>query len=141
MSESNVKLIQDMYTAFSRGDGPAVLSAMDPTIVWNEAEGFPYADLNPYSGPAAVAEGVFFRLATEWDNFQASPAQFLDAGDTIIVTGRYTATYKASKKPLDAQFAHFWQIKDGKAVGFQQYTDTAQAQRVMNTHIGPAVCN
>jgi ketosteroid isomerase-like protein len=141
MSQANVKLIQDMYAAFARGDGPAVLGAMDPTIVWNEAENFPYADRNPYSGPAAVAEGIFSRLATEWDNFQANPAEFLDAGDTVVVTGRYTATYKASNKPFDAQFAHFWRVNNDKVVEFHQYTDTAQAQRVMNTHVGPAVCN
>lgn len=137
MSQENVKLIQDAYAAFARGDGPSVLGAMDPTIVWNEAENFPYADRNPYSGPAAVAEGIFFRYANDWENFHVSPAQFFDAGDTVIVTGRYTGTYKASKKSLDAQFAHVWHITNGKVSTFQQYTDTAQAQRVVNTHIEP----
>src|SRR5450631_1343821 len=114
MAQTNVEFIQSLYAAFARGDGPAVLSAMDSEIVWNEAENFPYADRNPYVGPAAVAEGVFFRLATEWDNFQVAPAQFLDAGNTIIVTGRYRATYKANRAPLNAQFAHFWCLRNGK---------------------------
>lgn len=127
MAQTNVEFVQSLYAAFARGDGPAVLSAMDSEIVWNEAENFPYADRNPYVGPAAVAEGIFFRLATEWDNFQVAPAQFLDAGNTIIVTGRYRATYKASRAPLDAQFAHFWCLRNGKVTSFQQYTDTAQA--------------
>ena len=131
MSESNLELIRNLYAAFARGDGPAALSAMDPAIVWYEAENFPYADRNPYIGPAAVGEGVFFRLATEWDNFQAVPAEFLDAGDTIIATGRYTGTYKATGIALDAQFAHHWKLRDGKVTSFQQYTDTAQAARVV----------
>ncbi|HXR40573.1 MAG TPA: nuclear transport factor 2 family protein [Terracidiphilus sp.] len=131
MSQSNLGCIQSLYAAFARGDGPAVLAGMDPAIVWNEAEGFPYADRNPYIGPAAVAEGVFFRIATEWDNFQAVPVEFLDAGDTIIATGRYRATNKATHIPLDAQFAHFWRLRDGKVIAFQQYTDTAQAARAV----------
>ena len=127
MSQANVDLIQSLYAAFARGDGPAVLAGMDPAIVWNEAENFPYADRNPYVGHAAVAEGVFFRLATEWDGFQAIPAEFLDAGDTVVVLGRYRATYKATGAALNAQFAHIWRVRDAKVTAFQQYTDTAQA--------------
>ncbi len=127
MSQSNIDLIQNLYAAFARGDGAAVLAAMDAGIVWNEAENFPYADRNPYIGHAAVAEGIFFRLATEWDRFQALPSEFLDAGDTVVALGRYQATYKATGAPLDAQFAHIWRLRDRKITAFQQYTDTAQA--------------
>jgi ketosteroid isomerase-like protein len=87
MSQANIDFIQNLYAAFARGDGAAVLASMDPAIVWNEAENFPYADRNPYVGHAAVAEGIFFRLATEWDRFQALPSEFLDAGDTVVVLG------------------------------------------------------
>ncbi|MGB7546659.1 MAG: nuclear transport factor 2 family protein [Terracidiphilus sp.] len=131
MSQINREFIESLYAAFARGDGPTVLAAMDPAIVWNEAENFPYADRNPYIGPTAVAEGVFFRLATEWDDFQAVPAEFLDAGDTVVVTGRYRGIFKATRAALDAQFAHVWRLRDGKVTAFQQYTDTAQAVRVM----------
>jgi ketosteroid isomerase-like protein len=133
MPNANLELIRNLYAASARGDGPAVLSAMDPAIVWNEAENFPYADRNPYVGPAAVAEGIFFRLATEWDDFQAVPAEFFDAGDTVVVTGRYRAIHKTTLANLDAQYAHVWRVRGGKIVGFQQYTDTAQAQSAIGS--------
>ena len=132
MSQTNVDLIRNLYVAFARGDGPTVIAGMDPAIVWSEAENFPYADHNPYVGPAAVGEGIFFRLATEWDNFQALPAEFLGAGDTVVVLGRYQGTYKATGSPLDAQFAHIWRLRDAKVTAFNQYTDTAQAVRVVH---------
>jgi ketosteroid isomerase-like protein len=128
---ANTQLVKSLYTAFAQGDVPAVIGSLDPGIVWNEAENFPYADRNPYIGPQAVAEGVFFRLATEWEGFQAIPNEFLDAGDTIITLGRYKATHKASGKVLDAQFAHVFRVTDGKIKALQQYTDTLQASRVM----------
>lgn len=131
MSYSNRACVESVYAALARGDGPGAFAKMDPEIVWYEAENFPYADRNPYVGPAAVAEGVFSRLATEWDGFQALPDEFLDAGDTIVVNGRYRATYKATGIALDAQFVHVWRLRDGKVTGFQQYTDTAQANRVI----------
>jgi hypothetical protein len=62
MSHENAALIQKLYTAFASGDVDAVLGHMSPEIIWNEAENNPYADGNPYVGPAAVAPGVFSRL-------------------------------------------------------------------------------
>lgn len=131
MSQANVDLIAGLYAAFARGDAAVVLGAMDPGIVWNEAESFPYADRNPYVGPGAVAEGVFLRLATEWDHFQAIPEEILDAGDTVVALGRYKAANKATGKAIHAQFAHVWRVSGGKVTAFQQYADTAQAAGAM----------
>jgi hypothetical protein len=130
MSQENVALIEGLYAAFKAGDVPGVLGRMSPDIVWNEAENFPYADGNPYCGPEAILTGVFARLGGEWDGFAAIPAEYLDAGDTVVVFGRYHGTYKATGRALDAQLAHVWRIEGGKAVGFQQYTDTLQAALV-----------
>jgi uncharacterized protein len=131
MSQANVEIVRSIYAAFARGDGAAVIASMDPAIVWNEAENFPYADHNPYIGPAAIAEGIFFRLATEWDGFQAVPSEFLDAGDTVVALGYYKATCKATGVSLNAQFAHIWRLRDSRIAAFQQYTDTAQAARAV----------
>lgn len=133
MSEQNVALVRGIYDAFAAGDVPAVLGAMSPDIEWNEAESFIYADNNPYVGPEAILTGVFARLGTEWDGFAALPEEFLDAGDTIVVLGRYRGTHKATGEALDAQLAHVWRIGDNKAVRFQQYTDTLGAARAAGT--------
>ncbi len=103
---------------------------MSEDIVWNEAEGFHYSDRNPYVGPQAVVDGVFMRLGTEWDGWTLDIERFVDGGDSVVAMGRYRATCKANGKDLDAQFAHVWSLRDGKAISLQQYTDTAQAQSV-----------
>jgi ketosteroid isomerase-like protein len=131
MSKENIALIKGIYDAFGKGDVPAVLGAMSPGIVWNEAENFPYADKNPYVGPDAIVQGVFMRLATEWDGFTVAPEEFLDAGDTIVVLGRYRGSYKATGKQQNTQMVHVWRVKDGKAAQFQQYADTLQVARVI----------
>ena len=131
MSRENLDLIRGLYGAFEAGDIPGVLGRMAPDMEWNEAENFPYADGNPYRGHDAIVGGVFARLGGEWDGFSPVPDEFLDAGDTIVVLGRYRGACKATGKPLDAQMAHVWRIRDGKAVHFQQYTDTLQVAKVM----------
>jgi ketosteroid isomerase-like protein len=129
MSQENVALIRGIYDGFAAGDVAAVLGAMSPDIVWNEAENFPYADGNPYVGPQAVAEGVFARCIGEWDGFAVTVAEILDAGDTIVALGRYGGSCKATGKAMNPQLAHVWRVADGKAVAFQQYVDTLQVAR------------
>jgi ketosteroid isomerase-like protein len=120
------EVVKDLYAAFGRGDVPAVLGLFDAGIEWNEAEGFVYADGNPYVGPQAVVEGVFGRIIGDVDSFAATPVNIIDGGDTIVAEGRYTGAWRATGVPVDAQFAHVWQVRDGKIVRFQQYTDTVQ---------------
>jgi ketosteroid isomerase-like protein len=131
MSQENIELIQALYAAFGAGDVSGAVSLMSPDIVWNEAEHFPYADGNPYVGPEAILTGVFARLGGEWDGFAAVPSEYLDAGDTVVVLGRYRGTYKATGLALDAQLVHVWRVADGKVTGFQQYTDTWQSAQVI----------
>ncbi|MBB5517264.1 nuclear transport factor 2 family protein [Amphiplicatus metriothermophilus] len=129
MAGENLEVVRRIYRAFAQGDIPAVLGAMSPDIVWNEAENFLYADGNPYRGPDAVLKGVFKRLGEEWDGFSADAEELLDAGEVVVALGRYRGTYKKTGAKLDAQFTHVWRLNGGKAVGFQQYTDTLQAAR------------
>lgn len=119
-------IVRALYAAFAHGDVPGVLGAFDPQIQWREAENFLYADGNPYTGPQAVAEGVFQRLASDVENFAVLPEHYVEDGDTVAVEGRYQGLMKATGTPVDAQFAHFWRLRDGKVIGFQQYTDTRQ---------------
>lgn len=126
MSQENVELIRGLYDSFAKGDIPDVLNRMDPDIVWSEAENFIYADGNPFIGPQTILTKIFARLAGEWDNFAASPEEVLDAGDRIIVIGRLSGTYKITGKTVNAQMLHDWTLAGGKAVRFQEYTDTKQ---------------
>ena len=129
MSKENIELVRGIYDAFAAGNVPAVLGAMSPDMEWNEAENFPLADGNPYIGPDAILQGVFARLAGEWDGFAVAVDEILDAGDTVIALGHYHGAYKATGKPIRAQLVHVWRISDGKATAFQQYTDTLQVAR------------
>ena len=119
------------YAALGRNDPSALFAAMDPAIDWNEAEGNPLADRNPYVGPQAVGEGVFGRLAAAIDNFTAVPSTFIDGGNHVVVLGRYGGTMKNGGAPLDSAFCHVYRFDGDKAVMFQQYTDTAQWARLM----------
>jgi uncharacterized protein len=134
----NVDVMKGGYDAFGRGDIEAVLAIFDPEIQWREAEGNPYEPAGtPWVGGQEVTDKLFIKLATEWDGFTVTPEQFHDAGDTVVVQGRYTGTYKATGTSIDAQLCHVWKLRNGKVTSFQQYVDTAQLQDVMGVRSDP----
>ena len=135
---TNRDFIQFLYDAFGRGDAGTVLGGFDPGIVWNEAENFRYADGNPYVGPQQVGEGIFGRIVSEWEGFTVNPETLLEDGETVVALGRYRGTFRATGRPLDAQFVHAWTVRDGRVTRFQQYTDTVQFARVAEA-AAPAV--
>lgn len=129
---SNVQLARDIYAAFGRGDIPAVLAGFDPRIEWRQAEGNPYMpEGTAWVGPQAVLDNLFMRLGSEWDGFTVHVGSLHDAGEHVVMEGRYTGTYKPSGGVFDSQVCHVLRFRDGKLVSFQQYLDTAQMQAVM----------
>jgi ketosteroid isomerase-like protein len=130
---SDLNKIKAVYDAFAKGDIPGVLEVLSPGINWTEAEGFPYG--GTYHGPKAVLEGVFMRLGTEWEGFAAVPHEFVDGGDTIVALGKYSGTYKATNKSFEADFAHVWKMRDGRAIRFVQYVDTLLVHRALDAAV------
>jgi ketosteroid isomerase-like protein len=131
----NAAIIRGIYDAFLRGDITAVVAAMDEQIEWNEAEHVTYWRGMPFVGPHAVLTGVFARLPQDFDNFRIEIGRLVAAGDTVLVEARYRAIARATGKPLDAQVAHVFDVRDGKIVRVQEYTDTWQFAQV--TGIAP----
>ncbi len=127
-SPGNIAVVDGLYKSFAKGDIPGALAAMDASIVWNEAESFPYSDKNPYIGPEAVLNGVFARIGEEWEYWNLTDIQLHEmSGNRVLATLRYKAKHKKTGKVIDSQTAHLWALKNGKIVAFQQYTDTKQA--------------
>jgi ketosteroid isomerase-like protein len=129
---SNLQFAKDLYANFARGDIPAVLGGFQPGIEWREAEGNPYQpDGTAWVGPQAVVEKLFMSIGTEWEGFAVTVGRLHDAGDHVVMEGRYTGKYKPTGQTLDAQVCHVLRFEDGRIASFQQYVDTAQLQRVV----------
>lgn len=124
-------VVKSVYTLFAQGDMEGFAALMAPDIVWNEAEGNPYADLNPYIGPETVMSDLMSRLVSEWEDISVTPNEFVVEGERVVVFGRYGETWKATGVVLDIPFVHSWTVQEGRLVAFQQYTDTAALAAAM----------
>lgn len=122
----SIELVRSLYAAFASGDLPAFLERLDPRVVWNEAEGFPYSDRNPYVGPEAVVTGVFQRVLADFDDFRVEVCEIVGGPEVVTMLGRYRGRSRATGRDLDVQCTHTWWIRDGQAVRFQQMVDTAR---------------
>ena len=131
---SSVDSVRGLYEAFAQGDVAAVVAGMDANIEWRQAESNPYQPSgDAWIGPDAIVSNLFMRLASEWDGFAVHPQQYHDAGDAVVVEGRYSGMYKTTGADLDAQFCHVFKFSNDRVTSFQQFTDTAQLQATMGT--------
>ena len=120
----NVAIVRRSYEAFARGDMDAVLADMADDIEWQQAQGLPHG--GTYRGLPAVRANIFDPLDRDWWSvFSAVPDEFLDAGDEVVVLGRYRGEARQTGKQLDVPFVHVWSLRDAKAWRFRQFLDTA----------------
>lgn len=121
---SGVDIAARSYEAFARDDLDAVLADLHPEIEWHQAQGLPHGGL--YRGIDEVRRNVFDPLDRDWwETFTVTPEQFLDAGDEVAVIGRYRGVAKGTGRTLDVPFVHVWTFREGLAVRFRQFLDTA----------------
>lgn len=121
---SSAAIASRSYEAFARDDMDAVLADMHPDIEWHQAQGLPHG--GTYRGLDQVRRNIFDPLDRDWwEEFDVDTEELIDAGDQCVVLGRYRGIAKGTGKRLDVPFVHVWTFRDGLAVRFRQFLDTA----------------
>lgn len=123
----NVEFIKKFYELFKKGD-KQYLQMCDDSIEWAVMDGMPYG--GKHEGKRAVFEDYFPKLFSSFAEFHAITEQFFDAGDTVVVTGRYEIASKSGKM-IAVPFAHFYIIENNLITKFRQYTDTLKIREVL----------
>ena len=118
----NYEVIKAHYAGSDAKDLAAMMAPVTDKTAWTEMAGFPYA--GTYVGPNAVIEGVFKRIGEDWDGYTLKVDKLVDGDTTIAAIGTYSGTCRKTGKPMSARVVHIWEMRDGKAVSFEQFTDT-----------------
>jgi len=123
-AQRNIPTIQRGYAAFESGDMDGLFACFTDDIHW---ESVGPADKHPlfgsFEGKAAVA-GWFNSLVGLVDPEPFSDVQFVASGDTVVVTGVSSGTYKRSGMHVSVPFVHVMRFRDGKVYWFREQSDS-----------------
>jgi ketosteroid isomerase-like protein len=129
-AEKNLRIVQDMYAAFGRGDLGFVLDQIDDAcdgfgVVSATATGVPWhVDLKLKGRAAAVR--YFEALASSVDHTAFEQRDFAATGDHVYATVRLVQFVRASGKTLEQpEVVHHFTLKNGKVVRCRVLEDTA----------------
>jgi uncharacterized protein len=124
--QQNVKLVQQAYECFGRGDIQGVLNSLSDQVEWRtpKPEGVPFG--GEYRGRDGVAR-FFSELSQHEEITHFEPREFVAQGDSVVVHGYYASRVKATGRKAESEWVNWFTIRNGKVVKFQQFHDTAAA--------------
>lgn len=92
---NNIEVVKELYRAFREQDYDTFLRLSTEDIEWIQNEGFPGGAT--YKGASAVIEGVFKANNDKWSNFAYHAEEILDAGNSVIVIGKYSGRDRGAR--------------------------------------------
>ena len=119
---NNIEVIQELYRTFREKDYEVFAEICTEDIEWVQNQGFPGGAT--YQGVSEVIEGVFKANDNNWENFAYDIEEFLDAGNSVVVIGKYSGRHRISGKPMSAAATHIYDLRDGKVCRFRMFADT-----------------
>ena len=122
-------VVQEIYTAFSRGDVPAVLDKLADDVDWEYAyrqAPNPVPWLQHRQGKAGV--GAFFESLGALEFHSFTPRHLLEGSDIVVAIVALEATVKATGTRItEDDEVHIWHLNSaGKVVRFRHCADTYQ---------------
>lgn len=126
MPETDIEVLRRAYEAFNSRDLAALLEFFDPDSHWVPSSSA-WGAGTVYQGHEGVRR-LLDDLASDWERFEAAPEDYRDLGDLILVTGRVRAVSKDGGREIDSPTAWVWEMRDGKALRLQAYTDPQAAR-------------
>lgn len=127
-ADVNIKIIQQLYEAFGRGDLNAILDAVADDVDWATDTSSAAA---PWYGVRHGKEGVTsffadFGSAMEIEEF--TPFAFAANDTEVHSVVRCKAHARSNGRTVDMNLHHYFTFRDGKVAYYRGSEDTAQAE-------------
>jgi ketosteroid isomerase-like protein len=129
-AEQNLRIVQDMYAAFARGDVAFVLAQIDDAcdgwgVISATKTGVPWhVGLDEKGKAGAVA--FFEALASSVDHLGFEQGDFAATGEHVYATVRLSQRIRATGKTLEQrEVIHHFTFRHGKVVRCRVGEDTA----------------
>ena len=127
----NVEMLKPAYRRWSESKGGSVdewMKVCADNIAFGslaQGEAPKVAYMTTYSNRDAL-KGYFDGLARDWEMLDWVTGDFIAQGDRVVVLCRCTWRFKKTGKVVSTPKVDVWRMKNGQAVEFFEYYDTAQ---------------
>jgi ketosteroid isomerase-like protein len=124
--QAGIQLVREIVEALNRGDVDGMLRRMHPDFEWKPLESSPVAG-GVYRGHEQVRRYVDDWLGT-FDELRLDLEDPTEVGDRVVAVVHGHGRGRASGLQLDTRFCQVWTVRDGAAVGMEEYATRALAQ-------------
>ena len=128
MSTPDADRLRRAYDSFNTGAG-LDWSMIDPSIRHDQSEGL-FLDGIFYGREGVRA--ALQEVEADWADLRYTLEDVVQLGDRVLVLLRMQARVRDSNAELDAQVAHVWEFRGGRAVRWDVYADHASALRAVS---------
>ena len=120
--------LKPRYEKFSQGDIDGATDIWSDDFTWEggNTEGLPGS--GTHEGKDAALQ-VLGEAVGAWDNFELTPDEWYEEGDTAIVLAHTKVT--KGDKTEEIPVVHIWRFRDGEVTRLQILTDTLQSARIL----------
>src|SRR5260370_40685442 len=114
MSEQNVKMIQDIYGAFGRGDVAGILEHCADDTEWGYNGARSEVPWHPtFRGKGSVPNFIQ-AFVSNVDLHDFRPKAFIHSGDELVCNVAIESTVKKTGQRVKQEHHHWWTLRDGK---------------------------
>jgi ketosteroid isomerase-like protein len=117
MPSHDIDTIRTADEEFAAHNAAAVLAKLDPHAEWVDGGGGESSS-GTFAGPDATASGVFAVIGANFDEYHVDPSEFVDHGDRVVVTDRFTGRNN-SGGTLGTGLEHVFEMRDDKVIRFE----------------------
>jgi ketosteroid isomerase-like protein len=128
-TEGNKKLLQNAYNRWNTTKGGSIadwMVLMDDDISFGSlAEG---AEVVPFTAPLRRKDSLktyFDGLLGNWTMVHYTVDEYVAEGDRVVAIGSTSWKNKHTGKTFDTRKVDVWKFKNGKAIEFYEFYDTA----------------
>ena len=130
-TDDNVKTIQAVYEAFSRGDLPAILDTLTDDVDWaSDASSNEVPWWGVRHGKDAVTD-FFVQLAGGTETQEFTTLELIGEGDTVLTIVRYRVKSRTTGREAEMLLHHYWKFRDGKIAYYRGAEDTLLTLRTV----------
>ena len=120
MSEANVETVRRFADAYLRGDMEEAMAQLDPEVVYKPVEAAEMVGRD-------AARSSWRRWAEDWEDLEAVPEDFIDAGDRVLVPVVFRGRGTGSGIEVEGRYYQVLTVRDGQVVRWEEFSERAEA--------------